>query len=129
MMSTEKNYKTDSAPKTVEMVDQKDGAKVPENAEVGTKTEDTTCKGKIKKFKANIGDRNHPYYWDKMLVLEFVEMFLSSVNLYEAFRLGVWNSAYFYLMILIFVAIAMDLISIVEYVYVRFFLFPSQFIT
>ena len=47
-MSTEKNYEAESAPKTVEMVDQKDGAKVPENAEVGTKTEDTTCKGKSK---------------------------------------------------------------------------------
>ena len=50
IMSTEKNYEAESAPKTVEMVDQKDGAKVPENAEVGTKTEDTTFKGKIKLF-------------------------------------------------------------------------------
>ena len=48
-MSTEKNYE---APKVVEMVDQKDGTKVPENADVNTlccckkcdRNEDPCCK-------------------------------------------------------------------------------------
>lgn len=108
------------------MVDQKDGTKLPENADVNTRAEGTTLKEKIKLIKAKSSDRNHPYYWDKLMVLELVEMALSSVNLYQAFRLDVWNSEFSHVLIIIFLAITLELISIVEYCYVRFRMFPSQ---
>eukprot|EP00944_MAST-04C_sp_MAST-4C-sp1_P009378 g9378.t1 len=81
---------------------------------------------KLKQIKANAGDPDHPRYWDKMIVLELVEMTLSGLNLHNAFRLQVWQSTYYYILIYIFVAMALDVISIAEYLYMRIKVFPSD---
>jgi hypothetical protein len=60
------------------------------------------------------------------MVLELVEMGLSSLNLYQAFRLDVWNSEFSHVLIFIFLGITLELISIAEYCYVQFRTFPSQ---
>ena len=59
------------------------------NVEIEIEKDDITaesCANKVKRLKAQSGDPKHPYYWDKMLILELIEMLLSLVNLINAFR-------------------------------------------
>eukprot|EP00943_MAST-04B_sp_MAST-4B-sp1_P008643 g8643.t1 len=84
---------------------------------------------KLKKIKADASDPDHPRYWDKMVILELVEMTLSALNLYSAFRLNVWQSTYYYILIYIFLAMTLDLFSIAEYLYMRLKVFPSETLT
>jgi hypothetical protein len=120
--------KKDETSKSTEMVNTQQGTEVSVSAQADPKTEGSanTWKEKMKAFKAKTGDPDHPYYWDKLVVLELVEMGLSSINMYQAFRLDIWNSTYYYVLIYIFMGISLDLVSLAEYLYVRFRLFPSE---
>ena len=92
--------KKDETSKSTEMVNIQQGTEVSVSAQADPKTEGSanTWKEKMKAFKAKTGDPDHPYYWDKLVVLELVEMGLSSINMYQAFRLDIWNSTYYYVL-------------------------------
>jgi hypothetical protein len=76
--------------------------------------------------REKMSNQDHIYYWRKMLLLEVIEMILSGINLIKCFQMDIFQTTFYYIPIVISIAIALDLISIAEYIYLRRHVFASK---